>query len=67
MKQNDTITVAFDTKDFEILDSERELLAIRGGKGSWVGVLLELLSKSEIHINGSCTHNNCNNNSNNNN
>ena len=66
MKQNDTITVAFDTKDFEILASERALLAIRGGKGGWIGVLLELLSKSEIQINGSCTHNNCNNNSNNN-
>lgn len=62
MKKQEKTIVAFDSKDFEILDSERELLAIRGGKAGWLAAILELLSNKDININGSCSHNtNCTN------
>lgn len=58
MKKQEKTIVAFDSKDFEILDSERELLAIRGGKSGWLAALLELLSNKDIILNGSCQQNN---------
>ena len=46
MKKKERTLVAFDSQDFKILESERELLAIKGGKAGWsffVFILVNLI------------------------
>lgn len=57
MKKKERTLVAFDSQDFKILESERELLAIKGGKAGWVEALIEIFTKDGIEINLGCSHN----------